>query len=261
MTRLTPFRLHRPTSVAEASGLLREIGRDAVPYCGGTELLLVAKLGFTAFTDLVDLKRIDELSGIALADRASSAPDEISAANSTITGLRIGATSTHREIEHSDLVRSSWPALAELERHVGNVRVRNVGTIGGNLAFADPHSDPATYLAAVGGSVSISGASDSSGADSRRSVPVEEFVIAPYMTALDHGELLTSVDVPAMLPGDAVVHRKMSFHERPAITVSVRVCVSDGVVTRTRIAVGSVGPRVERALAAEQQLDLALVDG
>jgi carbon-monoxide dehydrogenase medium subunit len=237
VTRLKPFRLHRPTSVAEASALLRELGPDAVPYCGGTELLLVAKLGFTAFTDVVDLKRIDELSGITATD-----------------GLRIGAATTHREIEHSDVVRSGWSALADLERHVGNVRVRNVGTIGGNLAFADPHSDPATYLAAVGGSVTISGV------DAVRSVPIEEFVLAPYMTTLAHGELITSVDVPKMLPGDVVAHRKMSFHERPAITVSVRLCAADGALTRTRIAVGSVGPRVERALAAERQLDGATVD-
>lgn len=237
MTRLKPFRLHRPTSVAEASALLRELGPDAVPYCGGTELLLVAKLGFTAFTDVVDLKRIDELAGITATD-----------------GLRIGAATTHREIEHSDVVRSGWSALAELERHVGNVRVRNVGTIGGNLAFADPHSDPATYLAATGGSVTISGE------DAVRSVPIEEFVLAPYMTTLARGELVTSVDVPKMLPGDVVVHSKMSFHERPAITVCVRLCATDGALTRTRIAVGSVGPRVERALAAERQLDGATVD-
>ncbi|MDE3132720.1 MAG: xanthine dehydrogenase family protein subunit M [Acidobacteriota bacterium] len=238
MTRLKPFRLHHPTSTAEASSLLHELGPDAVPYCGGTELLLVAKLGFTAFTDLVDLKRIDELSGITAAD-----------------GLRIGAATTHREIEHSETVLDGWPTLASLERHVGNIRVRNVGTIGGNLAFADPHSDPATYLTAVGGSVTISGPG------SARSVPIEEFVIAPYMTTLGQGELLTAVHIPQMLPGDVVVHRKMSFSERPAITVSVRVCVADGTLTRVRIAVGSVGPRVERALGAEQQLDRASLDG
>lgn len=237
MTRLKPFRLHRPTTVAEAIALLRELGPDAVPYCGGTELLLVAKLGFTAFTDVVDLKRVDALSGISAAG-----------------GLRIGAATTHREIEHSQLVRSGWPALAELERHVGNIRVRNVGTIGGNLAFADPHSDPATYLTAVEGSVTIAGV------ESARSVPIEEFVLAPYMTTLAPGEIVTAVDIPAMLPGDAVVHRKMSFRERPAITVSVRLNAANGAVTRTRIAVGSVGPRVERALAAEQELDGSAVD-
>ncbi len=238
MTRLKPFRLHHPTTVAEACSMLRDMGQDAVPYCGGTELLLVAKLGFTDFSDLVDLKRIDELSGISVGD-----------------GLRIGAATTHRQIEHSDTVRSGWPALARLERDVGNIRVRNIGTVGGNLAFADPHSDPATYLAAVGGTVTIRGA------DATRTVPIDEFVIAPYMTTLGPGELLTSVEIPEMLPGDVVVHRKMSFHERPAITVSVRVRAFDDALTRVRIAVGSVGPRVTRALAAEAQLDGAQIDG
>ncbi len=238
MTRLRPFRLHRPTTASEAISLLREIGPDAVPYCGGTELLLVAKLGFTAFTDLVDLKQVEELSGISDAD-----------------GLRIGATTTHRQIEHSQTVRAGWPTLALLEREVGNLRVRNVGTIGGNLAFADPHSDPATFLTAVGGYVTIVGA------DATRNVPIEEFVIAPYMTVLGHGELLESVHIPSLDPGDSVVHRKMSFHERPAITVSVRVGVSDGAITRARIAVGSVGPRVMRAPAAERQLDGTQING
>lgn len=238
MTRLKPFRLHHPTTVAEACSMLRDIGPDAVPYCGGTELLLVAKLGFTDFSDLVDLKQIDELCGISVGG-----------------GLRIGAATTHREIEHADVVRSGWPALASLEHDVGNIRVRNVGTIGGNLAFADPHSDPATYLAAVGGTVTISGAG------ATRKVPIDEFVIAPYMTALGRGELLTSVEIPEMYPGDVVVHRKMSFHERPAVTVSVRACVTDDALTRVRIAVGSVGPRVTRALAAEAQLDGAQIGG
>ena len=238
MTRLNPFRLHHPSTVAEACGMLRDMGPDAVPYCGGTELLLVAKLGFTDFSDLVDLKRIDALCGISVGD-----------------GLRIGAATTHREIEHADIVRSGWPTLASLERDVGNIRVRNVGTIGGNLAFADPHSDPATYLAAVDGTVTISSA------DAARTVPIDEFVIAPYMTTLGKGELLTSVEIPEMLSGDVVVHRKMSFHERPAITVSVRVCAVDDALARVRIAVGSVGPRVTRARAAEEQLNGAQIDG
>ncbi len=144
---------------------------------------------------------------------------------------------------------------ASLERDVGNIRVRNVGTIGGNLAFADPHSDPATYLAAVDGTVTISSA------DAARTVPIDEFVIAPYMTTLGKGELLTSVEIPEMLSGDVVVHRKMSFHERPAITVSVRVCAVDDALARVRIAVGSVGPRVTRARAAEEQLNGAQIDG
>jgi len=100
--KLTPFRLHRPETVEQASDLLAELGPAAALYCGGTELLLVAKLGLTDFTDLVDVKRIQELAGID--------------ANG---GLRIGATTTHREVEHSPVVRDRWPSLAAMERTSG----------------------------------------------------------------------------------------------------------------------------------------------
>jgi aerobic carbon-monoxide dehydrogenase medium subunit len=226
--RLSPFRLHRPRSVGEAVALLGDLGPDALPYCGGTELLLVAKLGFTDFSDLVDLKGIPDLSGIS------------------VNGdLRIGATTTHREIERSPLVRERWPSLADMERRVGNIRVRNVGSIGGNLCFADPHSDPATYLIAAGASLLTS---------SGRLISVEDFTRGPYTTALEPSELLVSVQVPPLPAGSALVHRKMSFNERPAITVAVHVGVCDGAVERARVAVGSVGVAAQRLVAAEQAL-------
>jgi carbon-monoxide dehydrogenase medium subunit len=230
--RLTPFRLHRPTTVEAASELLDELGPDALLYCGGTELLLVAKLGLTDFTDLVDVKSIDELTGIDASGE-----------------LRIGASTTHRQLERSALVREHWPSLAAMERGVGNLRVRNVGTIGGNLCFADPHSDPATYLIAAGGSVSMR-----RGGAPRRRGAVEEFGRGPYETALQEGELLVAVHVPAPAPGSALAHRKMSFHERPAITVAANVTVADGRVLEARLAVGSVGVTPKRARAAEQAL-------
>jgi len=230
--RLTPFRLHRPTTVEAASALLDELGPDALLYCGGTELLLVAKFGLTDFSDLVDVKSIEELSGL-------SGNGE----------LRIGASTTHRQIERSALVRERWPSLAAMERGVGNLRVRNVGTIGGNLCFADPHSDPATYLIAAGGSVSMR-----RGGAPLRHVAVEEFGRGPYETALEEGELLVGVHVPAPAPGSALAHRKMSFHERPAITVAANVTVADGTVRDARLAIGSVGVTPKRAPGAEQAL-------
>jgi CO/xanthine dehydrogenase FAD-binding subunit len=230
--RLAPFRLHRPTSVERASELLLELGDGAAPYCGGTELLLVAKLGFTDFTDLVDVKRIDELAGI-YADGE----------------LRIGASVTHREIEHATTIRRGWPSLVEMERAVGNLRVRTVGTIGGNLSFADPHSDPATYLTAAGGSVSARGLGEA------RRMPIEQFILGPYATALAPGELLVSVHVPRLSDGTALVHRKIAFHERPAITVATRVTIAGGAVRHPRIAIGSIGPQVVRAESAERLLD------
>jgi carbon-monoxide dehydrogenase medium subunit len=230
--RLTPFRLHRPETLEQASELLAELGPAAVPYCGGTELLLVAKLGLTDFTDLIDVKRIEELAGI-----------EVDGA------LCVGAATTHRELERCPAVRERWPSLALMERHVGNIRVRNVGTLGGNLCFADPHSDPATYLIAAGGSVTARRA----GGEPRR-IPVEEFTRGPYQNALAPDELLVSVHVPEPAPGSALVHRKMSFRERPAITVAANVEVCDGRVVHARLVGGSIGPAAQRLKGAERAL-------
>ena len=231
--RLAPFRLHRPTSVEEATAIFDEIGADALAYCGGTELLLIAKLGLTDFSDLVDVKPIAELGGIE-ADG---------------DGLRIGATVTHRALERSAIVRERWPSLAKMERSVANLRVRNVGTIGGNLCFADPHSDPATWLLAAGGEVSVR----RGGAPARR-LAIEDFVRGPYETALEDGELLLCVHVPAPAPASAIAHAKMSFQERPAITVAVNVELEKDRVRAARIAIGSVGVRPMRPADAEAAL-------
>jgi len=229
--RLSPFRLHRPTTVEQASELLRELGPGALPYCGGTELLLVAKLGLTEFTDLIDLKGIAELSGIQ--------------ANGE---LRIGAATTHREIERSPLVGEHSPSLAAMERQVGNIRVRNVGTIGGNLCFADPHSDPATYLIAAGGRLVARGQGPA------RKILVEEFTRGPYETALTPGELLVAIEVPEPAAGSGLVHLKMAFNERPAITIAANIAVRDGTVAASRIAVGSIGVAAQRLVETERSL-------
>ena len=230
--RLAPFRLHRPETVEQATDLLAELGSAAALYSGGTELLLVAKMGLTDFTDLVDVKRIEELGGVT--------------ANG---GLRIGAAVSHREIEHSLVVRDRWPSLATMERHVGNIRVRNVGTIGGNLCFADPHSDPATYLTAVGAQLVAR-----CGGQAAREIPVEGFTRGPYRNTLAPGELLVSIEVPAPAPGSAVVHRKLSFRERPAITVAANLTVHDGTISEVRLAVGSIGVAPLRLPTAERVL-------
>jgi carbon-monoxide dehydrogenase medium subunit len=236
---LPPFDLHRAASVEEAGELLQRYGDDAAVYCGGTELLLLLKLGFAAYGHLVDIKPIEELGGIR-------------SENETLV---IGSTVTHRELERSPLVTERLPALARMEQRVANIRVRNVGTLGGNLCFSDPHSDPATFLLALDAEVECRGAGSSS-----RRLPLADFVVGPYQTALEPGELLVAIRVPVPEPASGLAHRKLSFHERPAATVSVLTRVQDGAVAETRIAVGSVGARPVRAQAAEQLLLGAPVD-
>jgi aerobic carbon-monoxide dehydrogenase medium subunit len=233
VTALPPFELHRPTSVEEASRLLDQLGDDAVVYSGGTELLLVMKLGFADYPHLVDVKRIAELRRLEVSDGV----------------LEVGAAITHREVERSEVVRERWPALASMERGVGNLRVRCMGTIGGNLCFADPHSDPATFLLATGGSLVCR-----RGDGPPRELPVEDFVQGPYQPALEPGELLTALRLPEAGGRAGIAHEKLSLHERPAVTVTCLAHVDDGQVSSARLAVGSVGNRPQRALDAEAVL-------
>jgi carbon-monoxide dehydrogenase medium subunit len=219
MTTLAPFEIHPARTVAEASGLISEMADEAVIYSGGTELLLLMKLGFAAYGHLVDIKPITELRQLKVEDGV----------------LVIGGAVTHRELERSAVVQAGWPDLVEMEHRVANVRVRSSGSLGGNLAFADPHSDPATFLLAAGAEVELGGAAD------RRTMPLREFVLGPYETALDPGELLCSIRVPAMTAASAMSHLRFAFHERPAATVSAWVEVRAGRISDARLAVGSVG--------------------
>jgi aerobic carbon-monoxide dehydrogenase medium subunit len=231
---LPPFDLHRVQTAEEARELLVRYGDDAAVICGGTELLLLMKLGFAGYGHLVDIRGIEELAGIR-------------SDNGTVV---IGATVTHREIERSAVVREKLPALAAMERHVANIRVRGVGTLGGNLCFSDPHSDPATFLLALDAEVEW---------ESRRA-PLEEFLVGPYETAIEPGQLLRAIRVPVPPSGTGIAHRKLAFHERPAATVTCAVLVADGVIDEARIGVGSVGPRAVRARAAEHRLRGAAAD-
>jgi len=226
------FALARPTSLVEAFDAWTAADGDVAWYAGGTELLQVMKMGLARFGTLVDLKGLPELRGI------SQAPDGT---------LVIGGSVTHREIEWSPLVARELPGLVALEAHVANIRVRNQGTLGGNLCFAEPHSDPATFLLACGARVRLEGPNGS------REVPVEAFVLDSFETAREAEEILTAVLVPAPVKGEGRAYDKAKFRERPAVSVGVRLRVEAGRIAEADVAVGSMTDapiRVPEAAAA-----------
>jgi aerobic carbon-monoxide dehydrogenase medium subunit len=218
--KLPPFTVHRPGSIAEASRMLTDLGDDAAAYCGGTELLLAMKLGLASYEHLVDLKRVDGLGGITLGQEGT---------------LRIGAAATHHQIETSAAVRACYPELSAMASRVANLRVRSVGTLGGNLCFADPHSDPVSFLIAAGATMTCQRGR------STRQVPAAGFLAGPYQTVLAPGELLTSVEVPPRPPGTGLAHLRMKLTERPVVTVTALVTLGGGEVSEVRLVVGSVG--------------------
>lgn len=213
MTVLPPFEHTRAGSIDEALALL---DGDALAYHGGTELLAVMRLGLLRPARLVDLKRVEELRGVRLEG----------------DDLVVGAGATHRQVAADALVRAHAPLLAEVAELVGNARVRATGTVGGNLCFAEPKSDLATALVALGATVTLRSAA------AERTLPLSDFLLGAYATDLAPDELLTTVSVRA---GAARAHayRKLQTMERP--TVGVAAVAPGAAVARYRVVVGAVG--------------------
>ena len=227
------FAIHRPTTLEEALSLLEELGEGARVYAGGTELLLVLREGFLQAEHLVDIKRIPDLAGIRLESEGL---------------LRIGAATVHTDIERSHLVRERVPALAALESGIANVRVRNTGTLGGNLCFAEPHGDPTTLLLAAEAEVVIAGPRGT------RRVPVDGWVKGPFEVDLGPGEIVTALLVPIPSPRSGLAYRRFRALERPSAAVAVRVDFSPDGSAGGRVIAGCVGPTPQRLREAETAL-------
>src|SRR5256712_8453775 len=194
------------------------------------------KLGLLRPPHLVDVKRIAGFGDIADGTR-----------------LTIGATVTHRTLERSPLVRARCPLVASVARHVANVRVRNVGTVGGNLAFADPHSDLATLFLTLDATVELVSPRG------RRELSLAEFVRGPWETARRPDELLASGRLSPWPAGTGAAYVKFGVHERPTTGIAWALRL-DGAGERTRVAdarvaIGCVSPRPMRAEAAETRLN------
>ena len=223
------FDYARAGSVDEALSLITDDGKF---LAGGHSLLPVMKLRLDAPDQLVDIGRIPELSGIS--------------ANG---GLSIGATTTHDAIASSAAVQSMCGALASACGQVGDQGVRNFGTIGGNIAHADPASDPPTVLVAVGASVNIQGASGS------RSVGAEDFFVDLFETALDEGELITSVNVPDLSDHQTAYAKFPHPASRYAIVgVCVALKMNGGTCSHAHVAVGGATVKAVKCAGAEAAL-------
>jgi carbon-monoxide dehydrogenase medium subunit len=138
--------------------------------------------------------------------------------------------------------------LANAESHVGNVRVRGQGTLGGNLCFADPHADPPTALLVYDASVTVAGG------DGGREMPLGDFLVGTYETALEPDELLTGVRVPALPEGWGSAFLRIERFFRPTANVAVAATLRDGRLGGVRLAVGCVGPKALRLSELEERL-------
>ena len=232
------FNYLEPTTVAEACALLKQHGGEAKLLAGGTHLTILMKQGLYQPKALINIKKIPELRVIKF---------------DSGEGLTIGALVTHREIETSALVRKNFPVLCDTEREVANIRVRNMGTIGGNLASGEPLTDLSQIFISLDGKAKIAGPSG------QRTIPVEELFLDFYTTSLAEDEILTQVVLPPLPPRSVVEYIRFSSSsvvDKPSAGVAVRLTLetSGETIHAARIVLGCVGATPVRARKAEALL-------
>jgi aerobic carbon-monoxide dehydrogenase medium subunit len=228
------FEYHQAHSIQDAIEMLGK-NADSKLIAGGHSLLPMMKLRLAQPTMLIDISHISGLSGIKADNGAIS----------------IGALTTHYQAESSDVLKKSCGLIPEAEHEVGDVQVRNRGTIGGNLAHADPASDLPAVMLALGAEL------HAVGPKGERTITADNFFVDTLTTALDANEVLTEVRVPALKPGQGAAYLK---HPHPAsryAVVGVAAVVTrdaSGNCTGCRVAVTGAGPKAVRASATEAAL-------
>lgn len=230
------FELRTPATLAEAHEILAEYGEEARIVAGATALVLLMKQGLVQPTCLVSLRAVPGLDAIQL----------------DASGLSIGALTTQRALEMHALACERYPVLAETLRHLATPRIRNVATVGGSLAHADPALDLPPTLIALDGTVHLSGP------NGERAVPLDEFFLDYYETVREPDEILLRVTVPAPAArsGAAFVkYMPRSADDYATVAVAASVTLAeDGTLADVRLALGSAGSTPIRARQAEDVL-------
>lgn len=239
---MAPFELATPRSLQQAIALLDPEDPDIRPVGGGTAIMLMMKAGVLRPTRLVSLKDVEPEHA-----RISVGPNG---------ELNIGGLARLAQLEHSRDVREGWPLLARTLRTLSNVRVRNVATIGGNLAHADPHMDMPPVLSALGAEVTVTGP------NGQRTLPVEALATGYYETVLARNELISKVSVPAQA-GRPAAYMKVTTrasHDWPALGVAVVLDMHGERIGHASVIVGAATDRPTRLDAAEAILRGAVPD-
>ncbi len=239
---MQPFDYVKPRTLADASALLLEHNGSARPFAGMTDLLIRIERGFVHPQVVVDIKALPGMRDLLVVRNGRES-------------VRIGAAVLMNQVALSPIVQSGWPLLAEGCASVASYQLRNRATVGGNLCNASPAADSAPALICYGASAHIFGP------DGERELPLEQFFLGPGKTALQRGELLTAVIVPAPPAGAAGHFLKLGRTAVGDISV-MNVAVlgwpdpSAPSGSSWRIALGSVAPTVIRAPEAERLLSL-----
>ncbi len=228
------FDYHAPSTVAEAVGLLAQLGDDAKILAGGHSLLPMMKLRFAEPGALIDLNRIDALRGVS--EEGGK--------------IRIGAMTTENQLIASDLLKTRVPLLPEAARQIADPQVRNRGTIGGDIAHGDPANDHPAIAMALDATFVLTGP------NGERQVPATEFFLGTYYTAIEADEILTAILVQPFAPKTGYAYTKLKRKTGDWATAAAAVVMTmDGDrVSSVRIGLTNVAPTALRASDAEQYL-------
>jgi aerobic carbon-monoxide dehydrogenase medium subunit len=230
------FYFYAPKTLDEALTLLDEHQDDGRAMAGGTALVVLMKQSLLEADHLVSLARVPGLSSI----------------RTEADGLHIGALTRHREVETSSLVREYAPLVSDVYRNVATVRIRNVATVGGGIAHADPAQDPPPGLIALDAKVRLVSKSG------ERTLPINEFFQDYYETAIQPGELLTEVIVPPVAAGARTVYLKFlprTADDYATVAVAAKAQLENGMVRNLRVALGAAGPTPVHATNVQQALE------
>ncbi len=229
------FDYQEPANLQEAFTLLEQHGDDARVIAGGTSLIIWMRQRLLTPKVVISLARLPNFDTITYDEH---------------DGLRIGAGARHRDIELSPIVKQHYPLLHETFKKVAQPRIRNMGTIGGNLAGGDPLTDPGASLIALDAEVTISGTK------AQRTVLLEEFFVDYYQTALNSGELLTGIRVPPpQRPGwSHIKFTPRSIEDFATVGVALTLRVKSGICEDVRLGLNSVAAIILRAKQAERAL-------
>ncbi len=239
---MTPFELAEPRSLREAIGLLDPGDTSVRAIAGGTAVMLMMKSGFFRPRRLVSLRAVESKYSRVEIDADGS--------------LRIGALTSLSVVEHSRAVRNVAPVITQALRTLSNVRVRNVATIGGHLAHADPHMDLPPVLVALGARIAVAGAAG------ERSIAVADLGVGYYETVLKPTELITELIVPPQGRRRAAYLKctTRSADDWPALGVAVAVDADGAVIHDAKIVISAATDKPTRLLAAESVLRGASID-
>jgi len=230
------FTYLKPGTLREALSMLADHKDECKIICGGQSLLIVMRQGLVVTDYLIDIKGLNELSYITYDERE---------------GLRIGATTAHRTVETSELIKQKYPVLVAIEKRLASIQVRNWGTIAGNLAHGDSSGDLAPTLIALDGKIKLSSARGS------RTIPLEAFYTGLFETALNKDELVVEVQVPPARLLTATAYKKFNLIESDQAIVGVAATVTtdrNRTCRDARIVLSNAGVIPIRARSGEKVL-------